>query len=209
MRISLGATQHPRVHALTRTIQGWAALGTVVMSACASSTTVPDSTCSSPPGHAGPPEAEQLARLAGEYRLVLVNTRGEYGDSVVRGTLTLWPNDSARRYAWVHPVLGRFPGERPLAGRFTSHSGTVPSHPSAWERATADHPAVELIGSTLFLGGIDMMDGSGERLDIRTAALDGFAGTWGHDGGIGRLLDTVNKRFLKDPGGHFCAWRTG
>ncbi len=152
---------------------------------------------------------EQVAGLAGQYRLVLVNTNGEYGDSVILGTLRLRPNDSARRYAWVLPTLGRIRGERPLAGEFTSQSSTVPNYPNEWEPATPDRPAVELIGQIIYFGGIDAMDGAGERLLIRGVAASGFAGTWEHDGGIERVMDTVSKRFLEDPGGYFCASRTG
>ena len=66
-----------------------------------------------------------------------------------------------------------------------------------------------LVLSALYLGGIDMMDGSGVRLEIRTAGAEGFAGTWTRSLGVARVLDTVQKRFLDDPGGHFCALRRG
>jgi hypothetical protein len=193
--------------ALRLAILGFAALSQFATAACAVG--VPDSACPPPYQQATSVAPDQLARLAGEYRLTLVNTRGEYGDSVIRGTLRLWPNDSGRRSAWVRPTFGRIRGERPLAGEFTSHSSTVPSYPNEWEPASPDRPAVELIGHTIYLGGIDAMDGAGERLLIRAVAASGFTGTWEHDGGIARVMDTVTKRFLEDPGGHFCASRMG
>jgi hypothetical protein len=158
------------------------AIALATVSACMGSSPAPDTTCAPTP-LAGPALGpDQLVRLAGEYELVLVNTRGEYGDSVSRGLLTLWPNDSARRFAWVSPEVGRIPGERPLVGRFVSRSPTIPSYPNQWESATPDRPVVEVIGTTLYFGGIDMMDGGGERLAIRTASATGFTGVWHHDG---------------------------
>jgi hypothetical protein len=195
--------------ALRLTVCGLVALPILGALACAASAAIPDATCSPVRGERSALGPEALARLAGEYRLVLVNSRGEYGDSVILGTLTLWPNDSVRRYAWMVPAIGRLRGERPLAGQFTTQSSTVPNYPNEWEPATAENPVVELIGSTIYFGGIDAMDGSGERLLIGTATAAGFSGTWEHDGGIARVMDTVHKRFLQDPGGHFCASRTG
>jgi hypothetical protein len=45
-----------------------------------------------------PPTLRQLAALAGRYEMTLVNSEGQYGDSLVRGILVLWANDSVRRY---------------------------------------------------------------------------------------------------------------
>jgi hypothetical protein len=205
--LSLDATRRPEGIPLRITVHDLVALGTIATLGCVARTPAPDSACPLLRGETAALGPEQLERLAGEYQLVLVNTRGEYGDSVTRGSLTLWPNDSARRYAWVVPTIGRLRGERPLAGRFTSQSRTVPDYPNSWEPATPDRPVVELIGTTIYFGGIDMMDGSGERLVIQGTTPTGFAGTWAHDGGIERVMDTVHKRFLEDPGGHFCAWR--
>jgi hypothetical protein len=51
-----------------------------------------------------PPAPDQLAGLAGRYEVTLVNANGEYGASVVRGVLLLWPNVSASgfRGRWAH-----------------------------------------------------------------------------------------------------------
>jgi len=179
------------------------------MSGCGGGGVSPDSRCLPLKDEAPPPRPEALAALAGEYRLIFMNTQGEYGDSITRGILTLWPNDSVRRYAWVKPSLGRIPGERPLAGSFRSEAPELSSYPNQWEPSTAEHPAIELIGQTLFFGGIDALDGAGERLVIGAVTASGFAGTWQYDGGIEHLLDTVQGRFLRDPGGHFCAFRQG
>jgi hypothetical protein len=53
----------------------------------------------------------------------------------------LWANDSARRY--MARSIGRLPGERPLAGRFESHSTAVPSLPNSYQPGTQE-PACRL-----------------------------------------------------------------
>jgi hypothetical protein len=176
--------------------------------ACASGRVTPEGACRSRLlAIAARPNAEDLAKLAGTYELSLVNADGEYGDSVSHGRLTLWANDSVRRYAWVTPSIGRIPGERPLTGTFASRSATVPSYPNLWEPAGPDRPAVELIGPTLYFGGIDAMDGGGERLEITAISGAGFGGTWTFDGGIAMTIDTATGRRIRDPGGYFCAVR--
>jgi hypothetical protein len=139
--------------------------------------------------------------------VVLVNADGEYGDSVVFGTLRLWANDSARRYAYVTPHTGRLRGERPLAGAFDSRSPTVPSYPNQWEPGGAERPAVELIAQTLYFGGIDANGGAGERLQITYVGRTGFMGIWRHSGGIEVTIDTASGRILHEPSGYFCAIR--
>ena len=181
----------------------------VALLACTANVLPPATTCSPEPGASAPPSPKQLVELVGEFDLILLNTQGEYGDSLIRGTLTLWPNDSARRYAHLVPALGYITGERPLVGRFESQSPTIPSYPNDGEPATPERPVVAIIGRTLYLGGIDMMDGGGARLEIRTATAEGFVGTWTRSLGMARVVDTVQKRFLQDPGGHFCALRRG
>ena len=151
--------------------------------------------------------AETLATLAGTYELILVNSEGEYGDSSARGRLRLWANDSVRRYAYVKRSLGRLVGERPLAGEFSSRSSMVSSYPNAFEPARPDHPAVELIGRTLYFGGIDMMDGGGERLEITAVDRNGFAGVWRFDGGFEMTMDVATGRRVREPSGYFCAVR--
>src|SRR5262245_2858359 len=107
------------------------------------------------------PGSDQLAALAGRYEMTLVNADGEYGDSIVRGVLVLWANDSARRY--MPRSIGRLPGERPLAGKFESHSTTVPSLPNSYEPGTQVDPAVEVVGATIYLGGLEYSDAGGNR----------------------------------------------
>jgi hypothetical protein len=145
--------------------------------------------------------------LAGQYDLILINTLGEFGDSVQRGTLELWVNDSLRRFGSMRQRLGGIRGERPLAGAYRE---TFPARGQGRDdRASRDRarPGVELIGPTLYMGGIDMMDGGGERLLIRSVRPDGFWGVWHWDGGLAILIDTTTKRRLANPAGHFCAWR--
>jgi hypothetical protein len=176
--------------------------------ACAPGQVVPEPECRARPHtEAIPPYGGGLMKLAGGYELTLVNSEGGYGDSVVRGRLDLWPNDSARRYAWLSPTIGRIRGERPLSGAFETQSSTVLSYPNPWNLASANNPAVELIGQTLHFGGIDMMDGAGERLRITSVSPAGFWGTWAHDGGIEMTIDTATGRRVREPSGYFCAVR--
>lgn len=155
--------------------------------------------------------ADALAGLAGTYEVVFVNSEGEYGDSLGKGTLTLWANDSSRRFASVSDgrALGRFPGERPVAGKFVSQSALVASYPNTYDPDRPNQPAIEMIGHTIYFGGIDMLDGSGERLEITRVRRDGFVGRWHYDGGIAIVVDTMKGRRVRDPGGYFCAQRTG
>jgi hypothetical protein len=173
--------------------------------ACAPGQVAPVQGCTRPADSGVPLSADQFAQLAGHYDLILVNSEGEYGDSVVRGTLTLWANDSARRY--MSRSIGRYPGERPLAGRFESLSATVPSYPNRWDPGGPERPAVELIGPTLYFGGIDATDGAGQRLQVTEIRATGFAGRWEYSGGIEVTVDTASGRVVRDPSGHFCAAR--
>jgi hypothetical protein len=124
----------------------------------------PEYLCDRPAGAGPPPSASQLAALVGRYDVALVNSEGEYGDSAAHGTLALWANDSARRY--MPRAIGRLPGERPLSGRFQSQSVTVASYPNQYDAGAADRPAVEMIGATLHIGGVDGTDAVGERLEV-------------------------------------------
>ena len=152
--------------------------------------------------------------MVGRYDLALVNTRGEYGDSVERGVLDLWLNDSTRRFAWVKPGLGHVPGERPLPGAFESQ---LPRGSGARDtRASRDpeRPGVEVIGPllfgggpVLFMGSIDVMDASGERLRIRAVSPEGFWGTWGSELWDRCCRGHRYERVLANPAGHFCALR--
>jgi len=181
-------------------------IAVVALAACAHTTPAPAIlTClPTPPTTARPPDWAHIETLAGRYELTLVNTGGGYGDSVGRGVLELWPNDSARR---AGTFLGRSMGNRPLAGIFID--GDTSKARAYDERMLRDpnRPGVELIGSILYMGGIDVMDGSGERLSIRAVNPDGFWGGWHWDGGIALLMDTKTKRIVPWPSGHFCALR--
>jgi hypothetical protein len=178
------------------------------LAACAPGRVLPDSECREPPAaDVIPANGRGLVKLIGGYELILVNSEGEYGDSVVRGRLDLWPNDSVRRYAWVARTVGRVRGERPLFGAFESLSSTVPSYPKPRNPADGNNPAVELVGQTLYFGGVDRMDGAGERLQITSAGPTGFSGTWAHEAGIEMTVDSATGRRLREPGGHFCAVR--
>jgi len=179
------------------------------LAACAPARVGPDPECRDRPAADGgiPANGAELVKLAGGYELTLLNSEGGYGDSVVGGRLDLWPNDSIRRYAWVAHTVGRVRGERPLFGAFESRSSTMPSYPKLRTPGGTDDPAVELVAQTLYFGGVDRIDGTGERLQITSISVRGFAGTWTHDRGIEMTVDSATGQRLREPGGHFCAVR--
>jgi hypothetical protein len=143
--------------------------------------------------------------LAGRYEVSLVNAAGGYGDSLVRGTLVLWANDSVRRY--MPPTISRRPGERPLAGRFESRSTTVPSYPNQHEPGSQDDPSVEMVDATIYLGGLEYSDAGGDQLGVTKITPTGFVGLWTHSSGFSITVDSATGRVVREPSGYFCAWR--
>jgi hypothetical protein len=147
----------------------------------------------------------QLAALAGRYEVALVNSQGEHGDSLVRGTLLLWANDSARRY--LPRTIGRRPGERPLAGSFASRSTTIPNIPNQYEPGSGREPAVEMVDATIYLGGLEYSDQGGNQLLVEEVTSTGFRGEWTYSTGFSVTVDSATGRVVREPGGYFCAWR--
>lgn len=152
-----------------------------------------------------PPTPAQLAALGGRYEVTLVNSKGEYGDSLVRGNLLLWANDSARRF--MPRTSGRRPGERPLAGRFESHSTTLPSVPNQYEPGSRDNPAVEMVEATIYLGGLEYSDAGGNELEVKEITSGGFRGVWTYSRGFSVTVDSASGRVVREVGGYFCAQR--
>jgi hypothetical protein len=174
-------------------------------STCAPGQVTPEPTCPKPAPEGTPPTPAQLAALAGRYELVLVNSNGDYGDSLVHGTLTLWPNDSARRY--MPRTIGRLPGERPLAGTFESRSSTVRSYPDRQSSGSRDEPAVEMVEATIYLGGAESGDAGGDRLGVQALTPTGFAGMWTYSRGFAVTVDSATGRVMQEPSGYYCARR--
>jgi hypothetical protein len=183
---------------------GFAVLA-VTMNACGAAQVAPEPTCRAVLAPGTPPRPAQLAGLAGRYDLALISNVGEPSDSLVQGVLVLWANDSARRY--MPPTIGRRPGERPLAGSFESQSTTIPSVPNGYEPGTAEDPAVEMVGATIYLGGLEYSDAGGHQLTVQEINSGGFRGAWSYDPGFSRTVDAATGRELRDPGGYFCAVR--
>jgi hypothetical protein len=184
---------------------GIALLALLSANACGQGQVAPESTCLQPSARAEPPTSRQLAALAGSYDMTLVNSEGEYGDSLVRGTLVLWANDSARRY--MPRTIGRLPGERPLAGSFESHSSTVASVPNQVEPERPGEPAVEMVDATVYLGGLEYSDAGGNRLGVREVTPTGFRGMWTYAPGFEVTVDSATGRVVREPSGYFCARR--
>ncbi len=177
----------------------------ITILACSSGQVAPDPTCPHPEAASTPPQPDQLAARAGRYEMTLVNVNGDYGDSIGRGVLVLWANDSARRY--LPRTIGRRPGERPLAGKFESQSNTVPSVPNSYEPGTPEDPAVEMVGDTIYLGGLEYSDGGGNHLRVQEITPTGFRGTWVYSPGFSVTVDSATGRVLREPSGYFCARR--
>jgi hypothetical protein len=154
---------------------------------------------------AKPPTRSQLAALAGRYEVALVNSQGEHGDSLVRGTLLLWANDSARRY--MPRTIGRRPGERPLAGSFASDPTRLPNIPNQYEPGSGHDPAVEMVDATIYLGGLEYSDAGGNQLLVKEVTSTGFRGEWTYSTGFSVTVDSATGRVVREPGGYFCAWR--
>jgi hypothetical protein len=131
--------------------------------------------------------------------------QGEHGDSLVRGTLLLWANDSTRRY--VRRTIGRRPGERPLEGKFESHSTIIPSVPNRYEPGSRDSRAVEMVGATIYLGGLEYSDGGGNELEVKEITSNGFQGLWTYSRGFSVTVDSASGHVVRDPNGYFCAQR--
>ena len=180
-------------------------LALLTTSACGPGQVTPEPACQKASAAAGPPTPRQLAALAGRYEVILVNSEGEYGDSLVRGTLVLWTNDSARRF--MPRTIGRRPGERPLTGRFESQSTTVSSYPNQYEPGSQDDPAVEMVEATIYLGGLEYNDAGGHELGVKEITPTGFVGVWTYDGGFSVTVDSATGHVVREPSGYFCAWR--
>lgn len=138
-------------------------------------------------------------RLAGTYVLQLVVTAGTPDDRIGPYRLTLWANDSIRRETYRRdPARGRvrWRGERPLAGYL---EGEELDSASVLRSRDPDEPGVTVLDSVLHLGPVDVSDGSGDLLVIRTVSTAGFWGSWRRDRGIEH--DPHPTR------GHFCATR--
>jgi hypothetical protein len=152
---------------------------------------------------ASPPAGAQLynvrtaASLAGTYDLQLVVTAGSRDDDTGPYRLVLWANDSARRYAYMRPApIGRWPGERPLAGYL---DGALLDENSVLRSREPDRPGATVIDSVLHVGPVDVLDGGGDWLVIGATTPEGFWGRWHRDRGI--ELDPHPTR------GRFCAIR--
>lgn len=120
------------------------------------------------------------------------------------GVLVLWANDSARRY--MPRTVGRRPGERPLAGRFESHSPTVESVPNSHDPEGRENP-VEMVDGTIHLGGLEYSDAGGNQLGVKEITSTGFRGAWTYATGFAIVVDSVSGRVVREPSGYFCARR--
>jgi len=189
---------------LSLRLAGFGAIGLLTTSACTPGQVTPEAPCRKPVPTVRPPTQRQLASLAGRYNVTLVNSEGEYGDSLVHGSLVLWANDSARRY--MPRMIGRLPGERPLAGRFESRPTAVSSHPNPQQPGSREESAVEMVEGTIYLGG-EPSDAGGDQLAVKEITSTGFVGVWTYSGGFSVTVDSATGRVVREPSGYFCAWR--
>jgi hypothetical protein len=179
-------------------------LTVIIPIACTQAPGTPEPRCQGPDATTKPPTSSELAALAGQYEVRLVNSQGEDRDSLVHGTLVLWANDSSRLH--MPRSIGRRPGERPLAGSFKSHSATIPSVPNQNEPGSRDHPAVEMVGATIYLGGLEFSDAGGTELRVKEITSTGFRGEWRQSTGFSVAINSATGRIVPEPKGYFCAW---
>jgi hypothetical protein len=104
-------------------------------------------------------------------------------------------------------TIGRRPGERPLAGKFESHSTTLPSVPNQYEPGSRDNPAVEMVAATIYLGGLEYSEAGGHELGVEEITSTGFRGVWTYSKGFSVTVDSALGRVVREPGGYFCAKR--
>jgi hypothetical protein len=173
--------------------------------ACSQAPGIPQPGCQRNGVTSKPPTSSELAALAGQYEVSLVNSQSESGDSLIHGRLVLWVNDSSRRH--MPPTVGNRPGDRPLAGEFASYSTTVPSVPNQYEPGSEDHPAVEMVGATIHLGGLEFSDAGGTELRVKEIVSTGFRGEWIHSTGFSVAVNSATGRVVPEPKGYFCARR--
>jgi hypothetical protein len=138
--------------------------------------------------------------LNGAYSLTLVTTSA--GDRPIYRTMRLWlaAVDSA------HTHVGR--DYRSLAGVVT-WDDTARSRPRLTYGApgsTAD--TAEVVGSRLYLGCHDCLDGAPYELRIIAVTSNEFWGIWEMAmNGSGFVLKDSTDRTLPNPAGHYCARR--
>jgi hypothetical protein len=70
-----------------------------------------------------------------------------------------------------------------------------------------DNPEIEVVGTELYLGAPDVVDGAGYTLRIARVSSTGFWGDWRYDSGIGSVVDSATGQLLANPAGFFCAMR--
>jgi hypothetical protein len=150
---------------------------------------------------------ERSYELVGSYALTMINSQGDYGDSVTTGLLDLWPNDSARQYRSQKPGPPGSTPERPLAGAFDQEYPPLSGSTDLRSSRDSKHPGAELRGRELYMGAIDGVDGWNDALTLVRVDSAGFWGTWSSSTGILYYADSVTGRRLANPAGHFCAIR--
>jgi hypothetical protein len=84
----------------------------------------------------------------------------------------------------------------------------VPSVPDSQQRGTKREPAVEMVGATIYLGGLEFSDAGGTSLVVKQITSIGFRGTWDYSSGFSIRVDGTTGRVIPDPRGYFCATRT-
>jgi hypothetical protein len=71
-----------------------------------------------------------------------------------------------------------------------------------------DYPGIRLFeGNRLMIGGVAVLDGTGDLLLIEQWSPDGFWGTWRLSTGFEIMIDTGSGQIIPNPGGYFCAHR--
>ena len=154
-------------------------------------------------------DSTTATRLAGRYRLTLIEESDEGPADRASAALVLLPTDSLHRFYETAAFAGtRRRGDRPLWGwtDFSPKNAFFP-HAADPNSRSPDHPGV-LVHSTglLELGVWRGLDGSSTSLTITQVSDRGFRGTWASDQGL-IYVNGADGRRLPNPHGHFCALR--
>jgi hypothetical protein len=179
----------------------WFLIGVCLLTGCHGGAGAPSPEDCGPgvPGSAQHPITARAIGLAGEYRLIQVQTQPAAGRTSI-GRLHLAPLDSLER---AHAIGGAV---RDLVGWLETIKGDTTSRPNAGSRDPA-RPGAVLAGDHLRLGAAGDVASRSEHLMITAVSPEGVWGWWKAEPGWEVEVEHGTQRVLPDPAGYFCALR--
>lgn len=167
---------------------------TVLLFACSANPPIPTpgvAACTnSTPRALAPFDSLAPSSLVGQFRVTAINT--------VRSAWHVRP--------WTIDVVLRLRDRaRPARPRIDPHPGATLQGRARFQ--ADDSTDIVLLGSTLDIGRIGVLDAGRHYLRVEALTRDGFRGQWRFSGGLAVVVDSATGTPLPDPGGHFCATR--